>query len=71
MAAKPSADTLDHTVAFLARRDGIDKTLKLIRYGTRLVLASGALAGRGDLEARLGKFESSIGTSRWVLSFSV
>ncbi|GAB4818519.1 hypothetical protein N2152v2_005565 [Parachlorella kessleri] len=61
--AKP--DTLDYTVQFLAKRDGIDKTLKIIRYSTRLLLASGVLSdSQKDLTQRLSKFESSIGTSR-------
>jgi hypothetical protein len=61
--AKP--DTLDYTVQFLAKRDGIDKTLKIIRYSTRLLLASGVLDdSQTDLAKKLGKFESSIGTSR-------
>ena len=62
--AKP--DTLDYTVQFLAKRDGIDKTLKIIRYSTRLLLASGVLNdSQKDLTQRLSKFESSIGTSRY------
>ena len=59
-------DLLDDTVAFLAKREGIDKTLKVLRYATRLLLAT-ALRGDGELAKRLGHFESSIGTSRWGL----
>ncbi|CAL8466039.1 g5575 [Coccomyxa elongata] len=57
-------DTLDKTVAFLAKRDGIDKVLKLIRYTTKLVLASALADSKSDLAVRLKAFESSIGTSR-------
>ena len=54
------ADTLDKTVAFLAKRDGIDKTLKILRYAGRLALATTSFEGN----TRLQSFESSIGTSR-------
>ncbi|EIE18544.1 peroxisomal biogenesis factor 11 [Coccomyxa subellipsoidea C-169] len=57
-------DTLDKTVAFLAKRDGIDKVLKLIRYTSKLVLASALADSKSDLALRLKAFESSIGTSR-------
>lgn len=64
MSGGKGPDVLDQTVAFLAKRDGIDKTLKIIRYTTRLLLAT-ALSGRDDdLAKRLKDFEGSIGTSR-------
>ena len=65
MQQNKAPDLLDDSVAFLAKREGIDKTLKIIRYATRLLLAT-ALHGDGELATRLGRFESSIGTSRWV-----
>ncbi|PRW51151.1 peroxisomal membrane 11A isoform A [Chlorella sorokiniana] len=58
------ADVLDTTVAFLAKRDGIDKTLKIIRYTTRLLLATSFGGSQTDLAQRLKRFEASIGTSR-------
>jgi hypothetical protein len=67
MAAKAQpggADVLDTTVAFLAKRDGIDKTLKIIRYTTRLLLATSFGGSQTDLAQRLKRFEASIGTSR-------
>ncbi|KAK9804366.1 hypothetical protein WJX72_009381 [[Myrmecia] bisecta] len=56
-------DTLDLVVAFLAKRDGIDKVLKIIRYLTKLILAL-ELTPEADLAKRLSSFESSIGVSR-------
>ncbi|KAL4441469.1 hypothetical protein ABPG77_001973 [Micractinium sp. CCAP 211/92] len=58
-------DVLDQTVAFLAKREGIDKTLKIIRYTTRLLLATALRdSGGGELAQRLKRFEGSIATSR-------
>ncbi|KAK9791556.1 hypothetical protein WJX73_002142 [Symbiochloris irregularis] len=58
------ADALDKTVIFLAKRDGIDKVLKVIRYSTRLLLATETLESKGVLAGRLKDFEKSVGTSR-------
>lgn len=59
---KKQIDALEKTVAFLAKRDGIDKTLKIIRYSAKLALAvSPSNAGLRD---KLSDLESSIGTSR-------
>ncbi|KAL4444227.1 hypothetical protein ABPG75_011964 [Micractinium tetrahymenae] len=64
LAAK-GPDVLDQTVAFLAKREGIDKTLKIIRYTTRLLLAMALRdSGGGELAQRLKRFEGSIATSR-------
>ncbi|CAL5228416.1 g11547 [Coccomyxa viridis] len=61
---KRGPDVLDKTVTFLAKRDGIDKVLKIIRYTSKLLLA-GALSNPGsELAVRLKALESSIGTSR-------
>lgn len=57
-------DTIDKTVAFLAKRDGIDKVLKVIRYSSKLLLATSALQSSPELAGRLKEFEGSIGTSR-------
>ena len=98
-------DTLDKTVTYLAKRDGIDKAsagnawecvgvampstihfrltrssgqlvgtsrlfaqqvLKVIRYSTKLALATALKNDSGDLAVRLKEFESSIGTSRFA-----
>lgn len=56
------ADTLDKTVRFLAKREGIDKTLKIIRYTARFITAV-APAG-GEVAQRFDALQSSIGTSR-------
>lgn len=57
-------DTLDHVVGFLQKREGIDKTLKLIRYTSRLVAA---YAPKGsDTYNRFASLEKSVGVSRCV-----
>mmetsp|Transcript_22785 Transcript_22785/g.57947 ORF Transcript_22785/g.57947 Transcript_22785/m.57947 type:complete len:249 (-) Transcript_22785:843-1589(-) len=60
--AKPVPDTLDHTIAFLQKREGIDKTLKLIRYTSRLVAA--VSPKDSDTFARFSALEKSVGQSR-------
>jgi len=57
-------DTLDNIEVFLAKRDGIDKVLKVIRYSSKLVLASALANSDSELAVRLKDFEASIGTSR-------
>lgn len=64
MAQRKGPDTLDKTVTYLAKRDGIDKVLKVIRYSTKLALATAFKNDSSDLALRLKEFESSIGTSR-------
>ncbi|CAM6018469.1 unnamed protein product [Sphagnum balticum] len=56
---------LEHVEAYLARRDGVDKALKILRYTTKLLLAS-PLAPRApsELSRKLKDFEASVGTSR-------
>lgn len=55
----PQNGLLEHSTKFLAKREGIDKTLKLIRYSARLVLAAGV--SNPDLIERLSNLESSLG----------
>ncbi|KAJ1297515.1 hypothetical protein BS78_01G382200 [Paspalum vaginatum] len=56
-------DFLAHLEAYLARRDGVDKLLKISCYAARLLLAAGPpLAPAAS--ARLRSFESSVGLSR-------
>ncbi|KAK9821987.1 hypothetical protein WJX81_003471 [Elliptochloris bilobata] len=57
-------DVLDKTVTFLAKRDGIDKVLKVIRYTSKLLLATALRDSSSELSARLRDFEGSVGTSR-------
>ncbi len=56
---------LEHVEAYLARRDGVDKALKILRYTTKLLLES-PLAPRApsELSRKLKDFEASVGTSR-------
>lgn len=56
---------LEHVEAYLARRDGVDKALKILRYTTKVLLAS-PLAPRApsELSRKLKDFEASVGTSR-------
>lgn len=55
-------DLLDKTVAFLAKREGIDKTLKIIRYTSRLVAAV-SVPGT-EVNLRASGLEKSVGVSR-------
>lgn len=57
-------DFLNHLEVYLAKRDGVDKLLKISRYAAKIVLASSALPENRPLTARLKSFESSVGVSR-------
>jgi len=59
-------DLLNHVEAYLAKRDGVDKLLKISRYATKLILASSLLQSSDNpaLNHRLKSFESSVGVSR-------
>jgi hypothetical protein len=57
-------DLLDHLEAYLAKRDGVDKFLKISRYATKIILASEVLPETLSLTGRLKSFESSVGLSR-------
>ena len=62
-ARPPSRDFLAHLETYLARRDGVDKFLKISRYSARLALAAGPPLPPAAA-ARLKSFESSVGLSR-------
>lgn len=55
-------DFLLHLEAYLARRDGVDKLLKLSRYAAKIVLSTSLPSE--SLSPRLRAFESSVGLSR-------
>ncbi|XP_020594736.1 peroxisomal membrane protein 11-3-like [Phalaenopsis equestris] len=55
-------DFLLHLEAYLARRDGVDKLLKIARYAAKIAIAS-SLPSQ-TLTPRLKSFESSVGLSR-------
>ncbi|KAF5740751.1 Peroxin 11A isoform 1 [Tripterygium wilfordii] len=57
-------DFLNHLETYLAKRDGVDKLLKISRYATKIILASSALPENLPLTRRLKSFESSVGVSR-------
>ncbi|KAL5209684.1 hypothetical protein ABZP36_005307 [Zizania latifolia] len=61
-ARPPPRDFLVHVEAYLSRRDGVDKLLKISRYAARLALSAGPLPPASS--ARLKSFESSVGLSR-------
>lgn len=61
---KPDRDFLNHLEAYLSKRDGVDKLLKISRYATKIILASSALPETLTLTHRLKSFESSVGLSR-------
>lgn len=55
-------DVLDKTVQFLQKREGIDKTLKIIRYTSRLIAAVSPPGS--EQRKRFEALQSSVGTSR-------
>ncbi|KAF5468429.1 hypothetical protein F2P56_012581 [Juglans regia] len=57
-------DLLHHLEAYLAKRDGVDKLLKISRYATKIILASSVLPETLTLTGRLKSFETSVGLSR-------
>ncbi|KAJ4896541.1 Peroxisomal membrane protein 11A [Raphanus sativus] len=58
-------DFLNHLETYLAKRDGVDKLLKISRYTTKIIIASSLLPeSSGSLTHRLKSFESSVGLSR-------
>ena len=57
-------DFLRHLEAYLAKRDGVDKLLKISRYASKIILASSVLPADSDVTRRLKSFESSVGLSR-------
>lgn len=57
-------DFFNHLEAYLAKRDGVDKLLKISRYASKVILASSVLQGNPTLALRLKSFESSVGLSR-------
>lgn len=73
MDAKPSEkkiikpkdrDFLNHLETYLAKRDGVDKLLKISRYAAKIILASSLIPETGSLNTKLRSFESSVGVSR-------
>lgn len=61
--ASQNKDFLTHLEIYLAKRDGVDKLLKISRYATKIVIASSAI-DQEPLITRLKSFESSVGVSR-------
>ncbi|XP_043710719.1 peroxisomal membrane protein 11A-like [Telopea speciosissima] len=57
-------DFLNHLEAYLAKRDGVDKLLKICRYASKIILVSSVLPETLPLSRRLKSFESSVGVSR-------
>ncbi|MBA0808090.1 hypothetical protein Gohar_023853 [Gossypium harknessii] len=57
-------DFLNHLEVYLAKRDGVDKLLKISRYATKIILASSILPETVPLTRQLKSFESSVGLSR-------
>lgn len=55
-------DLLDVTVAYLKQREGIDKTLKIIRYTARLVAATSP--PKSELQQRCENLQASLGSAR-------
>ncbi|KAJ6320748.1 hypothetical protein OIU78_016024 [Salix suchowensis] len=55
---------LNHLEVYLAKRDGVDKLLKISRYAAKIILASSVLPETLTVAKRLKSFESSVGLSR-------
>ncbi|KAL5715170.1 Peroxisomal membrane protein 11A [Ranunculus cassubicifolius] len=62
--ANKERDLLNHLEAYLAKRDGVDKLLKISRYASKIILASSLLPETLPISRRLKSFESSVGVSR-------
>lgn len=60
-------DLLGKSVAFLQKRDGTDKLLKILRYSAKLALATKVISPSSPASQRLKSFESSVGISRKAL----
>ncbi|XP_042509175.1 peroxisomal membrane protein 11A-like, partial [Macadamia integrifolia] len=65
-AAKSSKerDFLNHLEAYLTKRDGVDKLIKICRYASKMILASSVLPETLPLSRRLKSFETSVAVSR-------
>ncbi|XP_074275378.1 peroxisomal membrane protein 11A [Silene latifolia] len=64
---KPSTqnrDLLQHIEAYLSKRDGVDKLLKISRYTSKLLLSTSLIPSSHPVNHRLRSFESSVGLSR-------
>ncbi|KAK4352008.1 hypothetical protein RND71_027526 [Anisodus tanguticus] len=57
-------DFLIHLEAYLAKRDGVDKLLKISRYASKIILTSSVIPESLPLSRRLKSFESNVGVSR-------
>ncbi|XP_060199612.1 peroxisomal membrane protein 11A-like [Lycium barbarum] len=57
-------DFLIHLEAYLSKRDGVDKLLKISRYATKIILSSSVIPDSVPLSHRLKSFESNVGVSR-------
>eukprot|EP00252_Welwitschia_mirabilis_P006280 TRINITY_DN1711_c0_g1_i1.p1 TRINITY_DN1711_c0_g1~~TRINITY_DN1711_c0_g1_i1.p1 ORF type:complete len:258 (+),score=53.68 TRINITY_DN1711_c0_g1_i1:164-937(+) len=57
-------DFSDHLEAYLAKRDGVDKLLKIARYSAKIVLVSSVVSSESQFGKRLKDFEGSVGVSR-------
>ncbi|TXG52270.1 hypothetical protein EZV62_021439 [Acer yangbiense] len=53
-------DFLNHLEAHLAKREGVDKLLKISNFATKIILASSVLPETATLTRRLKSFESSV-----------
>lgn len=62
--SEKNRDFLKHLEAYLAKRDGVDKLLKISRYASKLIISSSVLPQSHPLTRRLKSFESSVGLSR-------
>uniref|UniRef100_A0A7S1X9G4 Uncharacterized protein n=1 Tax=Tetraselmis chuii TaxID=63592 RepID=A0A7S1X9G4_9CHLO len=62
------SDVLGKTVAFFAKRDGIDKALKLLQYTSKLVVAvAGDGSSKGAAVHKLSVFARNVSQSRKAL----
>lgn len=61
---KKGRDFSERLEAYLAKRDGVDKVLKIARYSAKIILASSVVSKDALLAKRLKDFDTSVGVSR-------
>ncbi|EFJ13998.1 hypothetical protein SELMODRAFT_121160 [Selaginella moellendorffii] len=64
MAQEEGRPFLEHLESYLARRDGVDKLLKIARYAAKIAVAAQPSPLPDGALDRLRLFEASVGTSR-------
>ena len=61
---KKGKDFSEHLEAYLTKRDGVDKVLRIARYSSKIILASSVVSKDVLLAKRLKYFDASVGVSK-------